>query len=64
MSPSIPVEQAQANLKELIGKLAPGEEIIITDDERPVAMLVAPPPDSRQTSPAWDPQGHRAVHGP
>jgi antitoxin (DNA-binding transcriptional repressor) of toxin-antitoxin stability system len=39
MSASITVEEAQATLKELIGKLAPGDEIVITDNEQPVAKL-------------------------
>jgi len=34
------VEVAQARLKELIGKLAPGEEILITENQLPVARLV------------------------
>ena len=41
MSASITIEEAQAKLKELIGKLAPGEEIVITDNQQPVAKLVA-----------------------
>ncbi len=41
MSATITVEEAQATLKELIGKLAPGEEVVITDNQQPVAKLVA-----------------------
>jgi antitoxin (DNA-binding transcriptional repressor) of toxin-antitoxin stability system len=48
MSASITVEEAQATLKELIGKLAPGEEVVITDRERPVAKLIASPETRRQ----------------
>lgn len=40
MAASITLEEAQAHLKELIGKLAPGEEMIITDNQQPVAKLV------------------------
>ena len=43
MSASISVEKAQATLKELIGKLVPGEELVITDNQRPVAKLIATP---------------------
>jgi antitoxin (DNA-binding transcriptional repressor) of toxin-antitoxin stability system len=43
MSVFITVEEAQATLKELISKLIPGEEIFITENERPVARLVAMP---------------------
>jgi antitoxin (DNA-binding transcriptional repressor) of toxin-antitoxin stability system len=39
MSATITVEEAQARLRELIAGLAPGEEIIITDNQRPVAKL-------------------------
>jgi antitoxin (DNA-binding transcriptional repressor) of toxin-antitoxin stability system len=41
MPAPITVEEAQATLKEIIGKLAPGEEVVITENERPVAKLVA-----------------------
>jgi antitoxin (DNA-binding transcriptional repressor) of toxin-antitoxin stability system len=44
MSGSISVEEAQAHLKEWIGKLAPGEELVITDNQQPVAKLVGQEP--------------------
>ncbi len=34
------MEEAQARLKELIDKLAPGEELVITDHQKPVAGLI------------------------
>jgi antitoxin (DNA-binding transcriptional repressor) of toxin-antitoxin stability system len=34
------VEEAQSKLRELIENLAPGEEIVITDNQQPVARLV------------------------
>lgn len=40
MSPTISVEEAQARLKELIDQLAPGEEVILTENQVPVAKLV------------------------
>jgi antitoxin (DNA-binding transcriptional repressor) of toxin-antitoxin stability system len=40
MSATISVEEAQAHLKELIGNLSPGEELVITQDQRPVAKIV------------------------
>jgi antitoxin (DNA-binding transcriptional repressor) of toxin-antitoxin stability system len=40
MSATVTVEEAQAKLAELIGTLNPGEEIVITRDEAPVAKLV------------------------
>jgi antitoxin (DNA-binding transcriptional repressor) of toxin-antitoxin stability system len=38
------VEEAQSRLKELIDKLAPGEEIVITENQQPVARLVGERP--------------------
>ena len=40
MAVTITVDEAQAKLKELIHKLAPGEEVVITENQRPVAKLV------------------------
>jgi antitoxin (DNA-binding transcriptional repressor) of toxin-antitoxin stability system len=40
MSTMITVEEAQATLKDLIHQLAPGEEVIITENQQPVAKLV------------------------
>ena len=37
---TVTVEEAQAKLPELIDKLVPGEEVIITRNEPPVAKLV------------------------
>ena len=36
---SIPIEQAKSKLEELIESLAPGEELIITSNEQPIAKL-------------------------
>ncbi len=46
MSATISIEEAQGRLKELIHGLAPGDEVVITENQRPVARLVgeAPPP--------------------
>lgn len=43
MSAIIDVEDAQARLKELIHQLAPGEEVILTENQKPVAKLVGTP---------------------
>jgi antitoxin (DNA-binding transcriptional repressor) of toxin-antitoxin stability system len=40
MSATLTVKEAQAKLPELIGKLVSGEEIVITENEKPVAKLV------------------------
>ena len=41
MSATITVEEAQAKLKELIHQLAPGEELVITENQQPVAKLIS-----------------------
>ena len=51
MSATITVEEAQAKLKELIASLAPGEEVVITEKQHPVAKLVGGRP-ARQPRPA------------
>ncbi len=48
MSIAITVEEAQSRLPELIGRLAPGEEILITQDQQPVARLVGERPVERK----------------
>ena len=40
MSATITMEEAQAHVRELIGNLAPGQELVITEGERPVAKIV------------------------
>lgn len=48
MSTTITLEEAQAKLSELINGLAPGDEVIITKQEQPVAKLVATPEAPRK----------------
>lgn len=38
---TITIEEAKAQLSELIQRLTPGEEVVITENDRPVARLVA-----------------------
>jgi len=40
---TITIQQAQSSLADLIGRTARGEKVLITQDERPVAELVAVP---------------------
>jgi prevent-host-death family protein len=42
--PSVTIEEARNNLSELIHRLTPGEEVVITENDQPVARLVPPPP--------------------
>jgi prevent-host-death family protein len=41
MSTTVPLQEAQARLPELIDRLAPGDEVVITQNNRPVAKLVS-----------------------
>jgi antitoxin (DNA-binding transcriptional repressor) of toxin-antitoxin stability system len=51
---TITLEQAQRALAELIRGLAPGEEVVITEDDRPLPAS-SPPPHRPGTPPlaAW-----------
>ncbi len=54
MSASVSVEVAQASLKDIIHQLAPGDEVIITENAKPVAKLVsqqAEPPSQERPAP-------------
>ncbi|MFI5460909.1 MAG: type II toxin-antitoxin system Phd/YefM family antitoxin [Isosphaerales bacterium] len=48
MSATITVEEAQARLTELIGRLSPGEEIVIKQNQQPVAKVVGQRPSRRK----------------
>ena len=51
MSGTITVKEAQSHLREVIGKLAPGEEVVITENEQAVAKLVGQSPERRLRPP-------------
>jgi antitoxin (DNA-binding transcriptional repressor) of toxin-antitoxin stability system len=40
METNVSIEEAQARLREIIARLHPDQEVIITDNEQPVAKLV------------------------
>ena len=39
---TVSIQEAQAKLPELIHDLAPGEEVVITENDQPVARLTPP----------------------
>ncbi len=45
---TITIEEAHAHLEELIHRLRPGEEVVITENDQQVAKLVAALPPSRK----------------
>jgi antitoxin (DNA-binding transcriptional repressor) of toxin-antitoxin stability system len=47
MSPTITIDEAQVKLKDLIHQLAPGEELVITENQQPVAKLVGEAPNPK-----------------
>jgi len=46
---TVTIQQAQSTLAELIHRLSQGDEVVITDNDRPVARLI-PPPEKPQKS--------------
>jgi antitoxin (DNA-binding transcriptional repressor) of toxin-antitoxin stability system len=44
----VTMQQAQANLPELIHKLTPGEELVITENDHAVAKVVASSDENRR----------------
>jgi prevent-host-death family protein len=42
--PMVTIQEAQAKLPDLIHKLVPGEDVVITENNLPVAKLVSEPP--------------------
>jgi len=44
---TVSLKEAQAKLTELIHKLKPGDEVVITENNQPVAKLVPPLPQPK-----------------
>ena len=42
--PTVTVQEAQSHLAEIIDQLGPGEEVVLTRDDKPVATLRAAAP--------------------
>jgi antitoxin (DNA-binding transcriptional repressor) of toxin-antitoxin stability system len=41
---TVTIQEAQARLPDLIHRLTPGEEVVITENDQPVARIVPPTP--------------------
>ena len=50
MSHTLSVDEAAANLTELVRNMRPGDEIVLTQDDRPIARIV-PSPTARERRP-------------
>jgi prevent-host-death family protein len=51
MTTQVTLEEARARLAELIERLAPGDEVVITQNNRPVAKLVSSRPARKPRQP-------------
>jgi antitoxin (DNA-binding transcriptional repressor) of toxin-antitoxin stability system len=60
MSITITIEEAQANLKDLVHGLAPGDEIILTENQQTIAKIVSEQTKAVKQRPARRIQG---LHG-
>jgi prevent-host-death family protein len=48
---TVTIEEAQAKLSDLIHQLTPGEEVVITENNQPVAKLVVSPGEKSRPQP-------------
>jgi antitoxin (DNA-binding transcriptional repressor) of toxin-antitoxin stability system len=55
--PTVSIQEAQARLAELIHQLIPGEELVITENNEPVAKLSRTPPRRQQPRKAGSAKG-------
>lgn len=56
------VQEAQAKLTELIHQLKPGDEVVITENNQPVAKLVAQTPSARKARLRGSAKGKLVIH--
>ena len=45
---SVTIKEAQSALADIIRRLSPGEEVVITENDQPVALLVRAPSTQKQ----------------
>ena len=62
MAETVTIEEAQANLLDLIARLAPRDEVIITQNQQPVAKLIGGRPAKRQLRKPGSAQGKLIIH--
>jgi antitoxin (DNA-binding transcriptional repressor) of toxin-antitoxin stability system len=53
MSHTIPLDQASTQLSGLVRSLGPGDEIILTDNDKPIARIVPSSGRARRVAGAW-----------
>ena len=62
MQETITLADAQAHLAEIIAALTPGKELVITQDERPIAKLVRQGPATHLPRKPGNAVGRLVVH--
>jgi antitoxin (DNA-binding transcriptional repressor) of toxin-antitoxin stability system len=62
MSNSIPIERAAKRLAELVLQLKPGDEIVLTDHDRPVARILPSGPKPARRRIAGNCKGMLIIH--
>ena len=60
--PTVTIKEAEAKLSELIHQLKPGEEVVITENDQPVAKLVGEAPSARKPRQRGSAKGKLIVH--
>jgi antitoxin (DNA-binding transcriptional repressor) of toxin-antitoxin stability system len=53
MSHTVSIQQASSKLSELVLALGPGDEIVLTNNDRPVARIVPNVITTKRTAGAW-----------
>jgi antitoxin (DNA-binding transcriptional repressor) of toxin-antitoxin stability system len=53
MTQTFSIQQASVNLSELVHALRPGDEIVLTDNDQPIARIVPNTESARRTPGAW-----------
>jgi prevent-host-death family protein len=58
----VSLQEAEAKLSALIHQLKPGDEVVITENNRPVAKLIAERPSARQPRQRGSAKGKLVIH--
>ena len=59
---TLPIQEAASQFCELIHRLKPGDEVIITENDQPVAKLIGQAPTSRQVRRRGSAKGKLVIH--
>jgi prevent-host-death family protein len=59
---TVTIQEAQAKLVDLIHRLIPGDELVITENNRPVAKLIPQPASGRQPRKRGSAKGKLTIH--